>query len=113
MVSTQQRFVDIGYASEEDRLLIEQVFGPAFFITDETGQGVTTLRNQRLLGYAKEIVTRAEGPLSAVHQSDLVRLGQLADALTPADSQLVRESELAGAWRFNEFDHAECAGSLE
>jgi hypothetical protein len=113
MLITQESFVPIGFDSDEDRLLIEHVFGPAFFVTDEAGQGVTTLRNQRLLRYAKEIVARAEGLRPARHEDELARLGQLADAVTPEDYRRARESEGASAWRFSEFDHAESAGSLE
>ncbi|MGB0128776.1 MAG: hypothetical protein WBP72_14150 [Rhodocyclaceae bacterium] len=113
MVMNQQSFVPIGCASDDDRLLIEHVFGPNFFVTDETGQGLTTLRNQRLLRYARDIVSRAEGFQLGAHEDELARLGQLADALTPADFQRARESEPASAWQFTEFDHAHFVGSLE
>lgn len=113
MVKAQQHFVPIGNVFDEDRRLIEQVFGHGFFVTDDAGHGVTTLRNHRLLGYAKEIVARAEGFSHRSQSDDLARLGQLADTLTPADCQRARGMEPASMWRFIEFDHAERAGCLE
>lgn len=102
-------FVPIDDVFDTGRSLIEEVFGRNFYVEDESGRTLTTLRNQRLLGYAKALMEKAGG----LHREELSRLGQLADILTPDDYRRARERDAETAWQHWEFDHAEAAGSLE
>jgi hypothetical protein len=102
-------FVPIDDVFDTGRSLIEEVFGRNFYIEDESGRALTTLRNQRLLGYAKAIMGKAEGP----HCDEVSRLGQLADIVTPDDYRRARERDAAAAWQHWEFDHSQSAGNLE
>ena len=101
--------VPIDDVFDTGRSLIEEVFGRSFYVEDETGRALTTLRNQRLLAYAKDIVGKLAGP----YREELSRLAQLADFVTPDDYRRARERDAAAAWQHWEFDHSEAAGSLE
>jgi hypothetical protein len=98
---------DLGFS------LIEEVFGRDFYVEDENGRALTTLRNQRLLGYARQIMGQSDGWPDAQHRDELSRLGQLADIVTPADYRRARDRDVAPIWPLWEFDHAESAGALE
>jgi hypothetical protein len=93
--------------------LIEEVFGRNFYVEDERGRALTTLRNQRLLRYAQEIVGTTDRGTADLHREDLSRLGQLADVVTSADYRRPRPRDAAATWRHWEFDNAQSAGSLE
>lgn len=93
--------------------LIEEVFGLDFYVEDESGRVLTTLRNKRLLGYARQIMGKSGGWSDAQHRDELSRLGQLADSVTPADYHRARAGEVAQMRPQWEFDHTQSAGALE
>ena len=106
-------FVPIDDVFDREYSLIEEVFGHNFYVEDESGRALTTLRNQRLLGHAREIWEKVDRGAENLQREEVSRLGQLADIVTPADYRRARDRDVATAWPHCEFDHAESAGSLE
>ena len=106
-------FVPIDDFFDRGCSLIEEVFGRNFYVEDESGRALTTLRNQRLLRYAKEMIGKPDRRPAGLQREDVSRLGQLADIVTAADYRRARDRDVAATWRHREFDHAQSAGSLE
>lgn len=106
-------FVPIDDDFDRGCSLIEEVFGRNFYVEDESGRALTTLRNQRLLRYAKEMIGKTDRRSAGLHSEDVSRLGQLADIVTAADYRRARDRDVAATWGHWEFDHAQSAGSLE
>jgi len=114
MARYPHQFVPIDDVFDNGCALIEEVFGRNFYVEDESGQALTTLRNQRLLGYAKQIMANAERRADGLsHRDEVSRLGLLADIVTPDDYRRIRDRDVATTWPLWEFDHAESAGALE
>lgn len=107
------QFVPINDDCDGEFSLIDEVFGRDFCVEDESGRVLTTPRNQRLLGYAIQIIGKSGGRSDAQHRDELSRLGQLADIVTPADYRRARDGEVAATWPLWEFDHTQSAGALE
>lgn len=107
------QFVPIDDDFDGEYSLIEAVFGRDFYVEDENGRVLTTPRNQRLLGYAIQIMGKTAERSDAEHRAELSRLGQLADVITPADYRRARGIEVAPMWPLWEFDHTQSAGALE
>lgn len=90
-------FVPISGSDPGVALHIEELFGPEFFAVDETGQMVTTKRNQLLLMNARAVL-RGFGRLPGDEiKSRLSELSALADVVRQRDyehavSQAIRES---------------------
>lgn len=108
-----QHFVPIHDDCDGEFSLIDEVFGRHFCVEDESGRRLTTPRNQRLLGYARQIMNQSGGWSDAQYRDELSRLGQLADVVTPADYRLARDGEVGPRWPLWEFDHTQSAGALE
>lgn len=113
MTRYPHQFVPIDDDFDREFSLIEEVFGRDFYVEDESGRVLTTPRNQRLLGYARQITGKSGGWSDAQHRDELSRLGQLADIVTPADYRRARDGEVAPIWPLWEFDHTQSAGALE
>lgn len=113
MIRYPHQLVPIDGDFDSGFALIEEVFGRGFYVEDENGRALTTLRNQRLLGYAMQIIGKSVGQSDTQHREDLSRLGQLADIVTPPDFGRAGGRDAAPAWPLWEFDHTESAGALE
>ena len=113
MTRYPHQFVPIDDGFDSGFSLIEEVFGRDFYVEDESGRVLTTLRNQRLLGYARQIMGKSGGWSDAQHRDELSRLRQLADVVTPADYDRARDRDVAPTWPLWEFDHTQSAGALE
>lgn len=104
--------VPIDDAFDRGCALIKEVFGPNFYIEDESGRALTTLRNHRLLGYARDLMGNADRPALFPHREDVRRLGQLADIVTPEHHRQAAAHDLEIPFQHEVFDHAASAGAL-
>jgi hypothetical protein len=97
----------------DEESLVERVFGPNFYVMDETGRCLTTVRNQRLLAGARELLGRDQGDPTMQHAQTLADLRRCADFVTQQDYQRAFARDFSSAWQPTEFDHTRAAGSLE
>ena len=105
-------FVPIDDTAHREESVIERVFGPNFYVTDETGRCLTTVRNQRLLAGARELLRRGKHG-TTWYAETLADLRRNADIVTQQDYQRAFARDYASAWQAAEFDHTRSAGSLE
>lgn len=106
-------FVPIDDVIDRRYSLIDDVFGRDFYVEDESGRLLTTLRNQRLLRYAIQIMGKADCRTVDLHREELSCLAQLADTVTPADYRRARDRDIVVARQHADSDLAELAGVLE
>ena len=106
-------FVPIDDTALDEESLVERVFGPNFYVMDETGRCLTTVRNQRLLAGARELMGRDQGDAHTQRAESLADLRRCADFVTQQDYQRAFARDFVSAWQPTEFDHTRSAGSLE
>ncbi|MGB0126386.1 MAG: hypothetical protein WBP72_02020 [Rhodocyclaceae bacterium] len=99
-------FVPIRDADLDCGLRIEDWFGPEFCAVDESGQLVTTLRNQNLLLRAQALLRGFEGLDADQTRRRLAELIALAEVVTQRDYDLAvrraireRAADRAHRWR--------------
>lgn len=103
-------FVPINDVPMDGDSLIQAVFGDDFCVVNETGQLVTTSRNQRLLEMARRIVAMCEEQGSESLADALVCLRAQADTVSQADYDYTLNGDVLGRGRDALFDSSERAG---